>query len=94
MLFGLRVNTAIAASGINPASIPRPTLNRLQSEGKSLGLTPQETAILVLSEVLNSLTCPQSVDMAVAIWSQDRKINLEKVDVDLALLKLGIDKYE
>ncbi len=84
----LKVNTALAGIGINPTSIVGQTRTDIQLLGLDAGLTPQETA-LVLVSLLAGIHSPIELELIVSVWHHDKKVNFEKPEVIDVLDEIG-----
>ncbi len=60
----------------------------MQQMGKAAGLTPQETALGIVAYGLG-ISFPDDVEIAIGVWRNDGKINLEKPEVVEALRTMG-----
>lgn len=76
MLFPIKVNAAIAATGIPPNAIPGHIRQRGQDIGKRHRLTPQETALVIIAECFGvGYPTDSSLPLAVETWIAERKVN-------------------
>ena len=51
MLYPFRVNSALLQINVNPNNISGEYRRQVQQLGKKLGYTPQETALLIVSQI-------------------------------------------
>jgi hypothetical protein len=88
MFYAVRVNVAIAALGINPSHVNQVQRQAAQMLGQTMGHTPQEVALLLLTQM--PFTVQGMVDPRIARgWAAKRKINIHRRDIDDALCLLG-----
>ena len=83
-----KVNAAIAAIGISPNALNHQRRYEVQELGLKAGLTPQETA-LVLVSLLVGARAPTVLELIVSIWHRDGNVDFEKPEVIDALYDIG-----
>jgi len=64
--------------------------SEMQQLGKRAGLTPQETALVIVGSGLG-INYPMDVETSIAVWRKEQKINLTKPEVHEALYKMGFN---
>lgn len=88
MFYPVKVNVALAAMAVPPNAFKGVWRSEIQQFGKAMGLTPQETAVLIVSHGMGMMF-PDDVETAIMVWHQDRKLNASKPPVSEALSKMG-----
>ena len=84
----LKVNTALAGLGIPPTAINGQQRTDIQLLGLQAGLSPQETA-LVLVSLLLGLHAPTELEAIVSVWHYDGQVDFDKPEVIDALYEIG-----
>jgi hypothetical protein len=88
MFYAIRVNAAIAALGVDPRSVPLDLRQQAQEMGKRSGCTPQETALMLISQL--PLYIHSAADIRVAnLWVRERKVRRENPAIYEAMMNLG-----
>jgi hypothetical protein len=88
MFYTFRVNAAVAALGIDPRHVPADLRQLAQQMGKQSGATPQEAALMLVSQL--PLYINSAADIRVAnLWMQERKVRRENPAIDTAIQNLG-----
>lgn len=92
--YPVKVNMALAAMAVPPTQFDGVWRSGMQEIGKSGGLTPQETALVIVGYGLG-INYPDDVEIAIATWRHEGKINIDKPEVVEALSKMGfnVDRY-
>lgn len=88
--YPVKVNAALAAMAVNPSQFEGVWRSGMQQIGKAAGLTPQETALVIVGHGLG-INYPDDVEMAIGVWRHEGKINLSKPEVIDALSKMGFN---
>lgn len=88
--YPVKVNTALAAMAVNPNQFEGVWRSGMQEIGKTAGLTPQETALVIVGYGLG-INYPDDVETAIGVWRHEGKINLAKPEVIEALSKMGFN---
>lgn len=97
LLWPLKVNTALAGFGVSPTSLDNDLRTDLQGLGLAAGLTPQETALVLMALVFGSrfglvgLSDPDEFNLILAAFRQDRKIDVKKPEIVDALVYMGYE---
>ena len=90
MFWVVRYNNALANLGINPARV-NPNLRELsQHAGRACGYSPQETALLTISQLPLSERINLNLT-PVRIWVRNNKVNQRAVEVRDAMIELGCE---
>jgi hypothetical protein len=91
MFYVIRFNSALAAMNIAPTSLPGELRSTGQAFGKSRGLTPQEAALVTVSEAFGiGYPADSTVFLAVKDWTNTGKIFPNKPEVQEALMSLHL----
>tara|TARA_R110002072_G_scaffold81258_1_gene186281 strand:- start:479 stop:763 length:285 start_codon:yes stop_codon:yes gene_type:complete len=85
-----KVNMALAAMAIPPNQFDGTWRSGMQQIGKSGGLTPQETALVIVGYGLG-INYPDDVETAIGVWRHEGKIDISKPEVIEALSKMGFN---
>lgn len=88
MFYILRVNAAIARLGINPQHVPADLRQRAQEMGNSMGATPQEAALMLVSQLPPAIRAPVNYRVA-KLWVIKRRIRVENPHIQQAAANLG-----
>ena len=88
--YPLKVNVALASMAIPPKAFDSAWRSEMQQFGYAAKLTPQETALLIVSQGMG-INYPMDVETAIGVWRLDRKIDLSKPIVIEALGKMGFN---
>lgn len=88
--YPVKVNTALAAMAVDPNQFEGVWRSGMQQIGKAAGLTPQETALVIVGYGLG-INYPDDVETAIGVWRHERKINISKPEVIEALSKMGFN---
>lgn len=88
--YPVKVNAALAAMAVNPKQFEGVWRSGMQQIGKAAGLTPQETALVIVGHGLG-INYPDDVETAIGVWRHEGKINLAKPEVIEALSKMGFN---
>ena len=86
--YPLKVNTALAQMAVPPTQFDGEWRSGMQQIGKAAGLTPQETALVIVAHGLG-IGYPLDVETAIGVWRHDGKVDIEKPEVNDALDKMG-----
>ncbi|UWR41548.1 hypothetical protein K4F85_01175 [Phaeobacter inhibens] len=70
IFFPFKVNAALAAMAISPNTFNGSWRSEMQQIGKAAGLTPQETALLIVSEGMG-ISYPDDVEIALGVWRSE-----------------------
>jgi hypothetical protein len=89
LLFAIRVNSAIAKLGINPADIKAEYRQGAQAFGKRYGYSPQEVALFVVSNLPMDFHFGVNVG-TIRTWIRKRKINPQDPEMRNALDRLAL----
>ncbi|MCW9036004.1 MAG: hypothetical protein OQJ97_17415 [Rhodospirillales bacterium] len=85
-----KVNMALAAMAIPPNQFDGAWRSGMQQIGKSGGLTPQETALVIVGYGLG-INYPDDVETAIGVWRHEGKIDISKPEIIEALSKMGFN---
>jgi len=88
--YPVKVNAAHAAMAVPPNQFDGAWRSGMQQIGKEGGLTPQETALVIVGYGLG-INYPDDVESAIAAWRHEGKINVSKPEMLEALSKMGFD---
>ena len=88
--YSVKVNSALAAMAVPPNQFGGEWRSGMQQIGKSAGLTPQETALVIVGHGLG-INYPDDVETAIGVWRHEGKINLARPEVIDALSKMGFN---
>jgi hypothetical protein len=88
VFYVIRVNAAIARLGINPQHVPADLRQRAQEMGKSMGATPQEAALMLVSQLPIAIRAPADYRV-VKLWVRERRIRVENPAMQQAAANLG-----
>jgi len=88
--YPVKVNVALAAMAVPPNQFEGEWRSGMQQIGKSGGLTPQETALVIVGYGLG-INYPDDVETAIGVWRHEGKIDLTKPEVIEALSKMGFN---
>jgi hypothetical protein len=86
--YPLKVNMALAAMNVSPTVFDGTWRTGMQQIGIAGGLTPQETALVIVGYGLG-INFPDSVMTAIGVWRHDGKLDVSKPEVAEALFKMG-----
>ena len=86
--YPFKVNVALAAMACPPNQFDGEWRSGMQQIGKAAGLTPQETALVIVGHGMG-INYPHDVEVSIGIWRQDGKVNIRKPEVNDALHKMG-----
>jgi len=88
--YPLKVNWALGEMGVSPKQFDGEWRSGMQQIGKAGGLTPQETALVIVGYGLG-INYPDLVEIAIGVWRHEGKINLSKPEIIEALDKMGFN---
>ena len=88
--YPFKVNKALAAMGNPPNVFEGEWRSGMQQIGKAGGLSPEETALIIVSHGLG-VGYPDGVEMAIGIWQSDGKIDISKPELKDAFYKMGFN---
>ena len=88
--YPVKVNAALASMAVPPTQFNGEWRSGMQQIGKEGGLTPQETALVIVGYGLG-INYPDDVETAIGLWRHEGKINLSKPEVIEALSKMGFN---
>jgi len=88
VFYVVRVNAAVAGLGIDPQRVPANLRQFAQALGKSMGATPQETALMLISQL--PLHMHSAADIKVAsLWIAEGRIRRDNPAIEEAIHNLG-----
>jgi hypothetical protein len=90
--YPVKVNIALDAMGVPPNHIKGKWRSGMQQIGKAAGLTPQETALVIVGYGLG-INCPADVKIFIGVWRDEGKISLTKPEVIEAIHKMGFSVF-
>jgi hypothetical protein len=90
--YSVKVNIALDAMGVPPNHIKGKWRSGMQQIGKAAGLTPQETALVIVGYGLG-VNCPADVKILMGVWRDEGKISLTKPEVIEAIHKMGFSVF-
>ena len=88
IFWSLKVNTAIVGTGIPPTTLDGELRTDVQLFGRKAGLTPQETALVLISLVMG-IGAPTELELIVSVWHREGKVNYQKPEIIDALWDIG-----
>lgn len=91
-LFPFKVNKALAGLGVNPLLFKGAWRSHMQQMGKAAGLTPEETAILIIGHGLG-IDYPEDTEIVMAYHHANGDIDYEKPMVRDAMRKMGFNVW-
>jgi hypothetical protein len=86
--YPIKVNTALAAMAVPPNQFNGEWRSGMQHIGKTSGLTPQETALVIVAHGLG-INFPMDVETAIGVWRHEGNVNIEKPEIVDALHRMG-----
>jgi len=89
-LYPLKVNIALAAMAVPPNQFDGVWRSGMQQIGKAAGLSPQETALVIVAHGLG-INYPMDVETAIAVWPHEGRIDVDKPEVHDAMFRMGFD---
>ena len=88
LIWPAKVNAALAGMGVNPTSFHHSLRSNIQTFGFEAGLTPQETAIVLVSLAMG-FHVPPDFETATSVWRREGKVDSNKPEVIDALTEMG-----
>ena len=92
MFYPLKVNWALVVMGVDPSQFYETWCSDMQQLGRAANLSPQETALIIVSYGFGPDYPPSAYD-ALGGWVVNQKLNTFKPEINEALQRMGITQH-